>query len=171
MQTITAYLQWFVPAWRWFLAAIFIWSGGSKLIAPADFAVVMDALGLVPSELSLPAAVLLAAGEVLLGLGLVFGVRGTMRAATALLIFFILVLAHGIGLGLDIDCGCFGSRSPEKTAFQGLRPALYRDLLLLALTIGALWLQWLRAAGAGSKPKLSAKGTTNPAGYKEEQKC
>jgi len=34
-----------------------------------------------------------------------------------------------------VDCGCFGPEDPEAEAFHGLRPALYRDLAMLAAVV------------------------------------
>jgi hypothetical protein len=40
------------------------------------------------------------------------------------------VVSYGIWMGLDIDCGCFGPGDLEGEAYKGLRPALYRNLIL-----------------------------------------
>ncbi len=153
MQTMLQHLRWFQPAWRWCLAAVFVWSGVAKLKDPGGFAVIIDAFGLLPTPVCLPAATILAAGEVILGLALALSVRGAMTASAALLVLFILVLAHGIRMGLDIDCGCFGPRSPEQAAFHDLGSALRRDLVLLVLTILAL----LRPATGQGRNILKAK--------------
>ncbi|MEJ2158353.1 MAG: DoxX family protein, partial [Desulfobacteraceae bacterium] len=49
-----------------------------------------------------------------------------------LLLLFMMVLGYGIWLGLDVDCGCFAAGDPEGGAYHGLRPALYRDAVMLA---------------------------------------
>jgi hypothetical protein len=67
--------------------------------------------------------------EILAAIGLLFDVRGSLATITGLLILFLAVLGYGVWLGLDIDCGCFGQGDPEV---EGLRPALYRDLVMLA---------------------------------------
>ncbi len=171
MQKALYHLRWLSPGWRWCLAAIFVWSGVSKLRAPGGFAVIIDAFGLMPSAVCLPAAILLAAGEVAVGLALAFNIRGAMIAAAALLIFFILVLAYGIWLGLDIDCGCFGPRSPEQAAFHDLRAALYRDLVFLGLTVAALFQPDGRTGKETLKTKLFANGSWNIWTRKKEEKC
>jgi hypothetical protein len=69
--------------------------------------------------------------------GLVFDVRGSLGLVTGLLVFFMAVVSYGLWMGLDIDCGCFGPGDIEGEAYSGLRPALYRNLLL---TVGIVYL-------------------------------
>ena len=117
---------------RWSLGAVFIYSGGAKLLAPIPFAVLIDAYGLVPDGLLFPTAVGLAALELAAGIGLLFDIRGSLGVIAGLLAVFIAILGYGISMGLDVDCGCFGPDDPEAEAFHGLRAALYRDLVMMA---------------------------------------
>ncbi len=126
------FLDWSYPAIRWVLGSVFIYSGSMKLLDPVTFAVLIEAYGLVPDGLLLTVAVILASLEVVAGVGLLFDVRGSLSVITGLLVLFIAVLGYGIQMGLDVDCGCFGPEDPEAEAFHGLRPALYRDLVMLA---------------------------------------
>jgi hypothetical protein len=79
----------------------------------------------------MPIAVALPVLEIVAAVGLFFDVRGSLGALTGLLIFFMAVVSYGIWMGLDIDCGCFGPGDIEGEAYSGLRPALYRNLLLI----------------------------------------
>lgn len=125
---------------RWGLAGLFIFSGLNKLVDPAGFATLIESYGLLPEILVLPAALILPAAEVAAGGCLIFNVRGSLTAVTLLLILFMAVLGYGIWLGLDVDCGCFGPEDPEAKALHGLRPALYRDVVILAVVAGLyLW--------------------------------
>lgn len=117
---------------RWVLGAVFIYAGGSKLLAPADFAVLIEAYGILPESLLLPVAVALPVLEVASGIGLLFDLEGSLAVIAGLLALFVAILGYGIRMGLDIDCGCFGPEDPESRAFHGLRTTLYRDLLMLA---------------------------------------
>jgi uncharacterized membrane protein YphA (DoxX/SURF4 family) len=117
---------------RWSLGAVFIYSGGAKLLKPVTFAVLIDAYGLVPDGLLFPTAVGLAALELAAGIGLLFDIRGSLGVIAGLLALFIVILGYGISMGLDVDCGCFGPDDPEAEAFHGLRAALYRDLVMMA---------------------------------------
>lgn len=120
-------------------AGIFLWSGLTKAMNPADFATIISAYGLVPEMLNGITAVTLIAGEIVAAIGLLFEKTGALTAILLMTILFIAVLGYGMILGLDIDCGCFGPDDPEAEAFHNLQTALYRDLLLL-LTIGYIYL-------------------------------
>lgn len=113
------------------LAVVFLWSGITKLLAPTSFVVIIDSYGLIPESWNLPVAVSLATLEALVGLALCFDIRGSLAIVTALLCLFMAILGYGLWLGLDIDCGCFGPEDPEAEAYHGLRPALFRDFLMI----------------------------------------
>jgi len=134
---------------RWLLGSIFLVSGVSKLSDLQQFAHIIEAYGLISPELVFPAGLGLSLLEVLAGLGLVLDVRYALTTITGQLILFIFILGYGLALGLDVDCGCFGSDDPEGNAFHSLRPALYRDLAMLA-GVGFLYFQRYKA---GFSPK------------------
>ncbi len=125
------------------LAAVFVWSGATKLLDPASFAVIIAAYGLIPESWIMPVSLLLPALELAAGLGLALEVRGSLAVIAALLLLFLLILGYGVYLGLDVDCGCFGPNDPEADAYHGLRTALYRDAVMMA-GVGYLYL-WRRA--------------------------
>lgn len=117
---------------RIILALIFLWAGVVKILDPDAFAIILEAFDLLPYSWIMPVAVVLPILEILAAIGLLFDVRGSLAAVTGLLIIFLAVLGYGVWLGLDIDCGCFGPGDPEGEAYKGLRPALYRDLVMMA---------------------------------------
>ncbi len=118
---------------RWGLAVLFIFSGLAKLVEPAQFAVLIDAYGILPEMLVMPVTVLLPAAEIIAGGCLIFNVRGSLTTITLLMVLFMAVLGYGIWMGLDVDCGCFGPEDPEAMAFHGLREAFYRDIVIMAV--------------------------------------
>lgn len=134
------------------LAAVFIWSGISKLLAPHAFAVVIEGYGLVPEDFVFPAAIALCLLELMAGVGLLFDVQGSLSIISGLLVLFICVLSYGLWLGLDVDCGCFGPDDPQGQAFHGLRTALLRDITMLA---GAGYLYFFRIRQAVKPRPLS----------------
>ena len=138
-------LDWTYRTLRWGLGAIFIYAGGTKLLAPEIFAVLIEAYGIVPDALLMPVAIMLPLMEVIAGIGLLFDIRGSLAIFTMLLVLFIAILGFGITMGLDVDCGCFGPQDPEAEAFHSLRLSLYRDLGLLA---GVVLLYVIRRAKA-----------------------
>lgn len=117
------------------IAALFLWSGLSKVYSPGLFAETISAFGLLPEMLSLPVAILLIVAEIAVGLGLLLDQKGALSGSALLMVLFMAVLAYGISLGLDIDCGCFGPEDPEAVAFHDLRGSLFRDLLLLLVIV------------------------------------
>lgn len=137
---------------RWSLAVVFIYAGGTKLLDPQAFAVLIDSYGIVPDLLLMPAAIGLPLLEVIAAVGLMADIRGSLTAIGGLLVVFMAILGYGIWMGLDVDCGCFGSEDPESRAYHGLREALYRDYLMLA---GVLYLYAWRAYRRRSPFKLS----------------
>jgi hypothetical protein len=82
--------------------------------------------------------------EVVSGLALAFDLLGSLAVITMQMLLFIAVLVYGISLGIDADCGCFGMYDPETSLYGKLKPALYRDLLIL---LGITFLYWSRRQG------------------------
>lgn len=126
---------------RLILAVVFVWAGTTKLMAPKAFSQLIAEYGLVPENLLLAVAIGLPVLELLAGLGLIFDFRGCLEITTALILLFIGILWFGILKGLDLDCGCF---SPEELGqYNGLKDALYRDLLFLLLAVYLFWWRWM----------------------------
>ena len=130
---------------RWGLAGIFVYSGAVKLVDPSRFAEIIAGFGLVPEPLIFPLAVLLPIIELVAGIGLAFGLRGSLSAIACMMVIFIAVLLYGIHLGLDIDCGCFGPEDPEQ-AYKGLKVALARDAVMM---VAVLFIYWHRGCTGG----------------------
>jgi uncharacterized membrane protein YphA (DoxX/SURF4 family) len=129
--------DWIYRIVRVVYVVLFLYAGINKLLEPRSFAIVIDAFGLVPDPLIMPIAIALPILEIGAAVGLLFDVRGSLGALTGLLVFFMAVVSYGIWMGLDIDCGCFGPGDLEGEAYSGLRPALYRNLIL---TVGIVYL-------------------------------
>lgn len=141
---------------RYLLAAVFLWSGTTKILDPVSFGVLIDAYGLIPKSLVMPAAILLSFLEVIAGAGLILDIRGSLAIISGMIILFIAILSYGIHMGLDIDCGCFGPQDPEARAFHGLRTALYKDFVLMA---GVLYL-YARRSHRSVQPERFGKHLT-----------
>jgi uncharacterized membrane protein YphA (DoxX/SURF4 family) len=131
---------WLYCATRVLLGGIFIWAGGVKLINPRAFARTLSGWGLVPDELLVPVAIGLPVIEILAGLGLVFDIRGSLKAILGLLLMFLAVLGYGIMSNLNVDCGCFSAE--ELHAHSSLRIAFLRDLGLLGMAGYLLVWHW-----------------------------
>lgn len=128
----------------WGLAALFIYAGVTKSLAPWRFADSVASFRLLP-----PIGVNVVAGtlpvmEALMGLLLIAGF-GPMRRAGAiglvgLNVAFILALGSAIARGIIVDCGCFGSGEPSMAKTWW---ALIRDVGLLVAAVW-LYLRWSR---------------------------
>ena len=123
---------WLYHVTRVSLSVIFLWSGISKLFDPVSFAIIIDAYGLIPEMLSLPAAILLSFAEFIAGLGLLFDIRGSLSSIFMMLVFFMAILLYGMWLGLDIDCGCLSQSTPESKTFHDLSTAFFRDSIMFS---------------------------------------
>ena len=124
-------MDWTYKITRWVLSAIFIYAGGTKLLEPEIFAVLIEAYGIVPEGLIMPVAIGLPLLEVTAGIGLLFDIRGSLALIGGLLLLFMVVLGYGIWMGLDVDCGCFGPEDPEAEAFHGLRLSVFQNLVMM----------------------------------------
>ena len=138
-------MDWTYKITRWVLSAIFIYAGGTKLLEPEIFAVLIEAYGIVPEGLIMPVAIGLPLLEVTAGIGLLFDIRGSLALIAGLLLLFMVVLGYGIWMGLDVDCGCLGPEDPEAEAFHGLRLSLFRDLVMMVGVIFIFGWRWYRA--------------------------
>ena len=134
------------------VGTVFVWSGAVKLLDLRHFAIIIEAYGLIPEATVVPAAFVLSLLELLTGLGLIMDLKGSLVLITGMLLLFMAILGYGLWMGLDVECGCFGPGDPEGEAYHGLRPALYRDAVML-FGIGYLFL-W-RRVGSIRPRKLS----------------
>jgi putative oxidoreductase len=109
------------------LAAVFLYSGYSKMQSTLQFAAVLAQYQLVPTGLVLPLATYLPWAEIVLGLFLLTGwkTRFAAWAAAALLSVFIAAMTVTYFRGIEADCGCFGIGEKISPGTIG------RDALLL----------------------------------------
>lgn len=110
-----------------------------KLLNISDFAAIINAYEMLPQFAVGPTAVFLPVVEIALAIGLIANVRVSKYLTIFLLLFFIAILSLAIFQGLDIDCGCFGPEDPEHRAFQGLRFAIVRDVVMILCLSYSLW--------------------------------
>ena len=120
---------------RWTLGSVFVAAALPKLTSPQEFSAVIDAYGILPEPLLLPAAILIPVLELIFGVGFVLKKPWGAVGILAMLLFFICILSYAIIQGFDIDCGCFGPEDAEHQAFNGLRLALARDLGMVVFLI------------------------------------
>ena len=129
---------------RYGLSLVFIAAGLTKLVNLDIFLMILEiyieeSSFVIPMTLLKPAALVLAFFEIVTGLGLFFDLRGFLTLISVQMACFIALLLYGIFTGLDVPCGCFVLNDPDKPFHEGLAPALYRDLVLVAAVIYLYW--------------------------------
>jgi uncharacterized membrane protein YphA (DoxX/SURF4 family) len=127
------YIAWIYHGLRLALAGVFIYAGFVKLLEPQTFAHAIAQYDLVPEGLLPLVAIGLPSLELLAGLGLTLEVRGSLTVIGILLLTFLVVLGFAVWQNLDIDCGCF--TGDELDAQQGVKTALWRDLIMMGVTL------------------------------------
>ncbi len=145
------------PAQRIIAAAIgllFLYTGGSKVIDPAGFAIDIQNYRLLPWTWGVLLALYLPWVEILCGAALLLriGYRGALVIAALLLAAFIAAYGSTRPRGLDIACGCFG-----HGVHRGYWQVVIGDAILLAIV---LWL--LRADSRPLSPVVRG-GDARPA--------
>lgn len=132
---------------RLIVGGIFIYAAIYKIADPLDFAGKIWNYHLAPGSLINLSALVLPWVEILVGLGLIFGLlyRGSALLVNGMTIMFMFALTYAVARGLDIECGCFKSGEAGTGSAQ---EALIRDVGLLALTL-QIWFsrsrKWLCA--------------------------
>jgi putative oxidoreductase len=96
------------------LTGIFLYSGYIKIQNPLQFAVALTGYQLIPEEYIWPIANYFPWLEIIIGVAIVTGwkIRYSSIAATALLLFFSLLLTITYLRGIDANCGCFSFDDP-----------------------------------------------------------
>ncbi|MDP6168667.1 MAG: MauE/DoxX family redox-associated membrane protein [Candidatus Marinimicrobia bacterium] len=93
---------------RFLLGAIFIYASYDKILDPAKFARDISNYHIIPFGLENTIAIILPWLELIIGLGIVFGVciDANVFISGGLLISFIILILQAILRGFDIECGC-----------------------------------------------------------------
>jgi len=122
---------------RVMLGIVFIWASWDKLLAPADFARIMDNYQILPAPLIYPAALVLPWVEIVCGVFLVLGlyVKGTVFIVNFLLITFVAAYLSTLVRGIDTACGCFTvSLQAAKRSYL----LFFRDMFFLGAGLTVL---------------------------------
>ncbi|NMC98620.1 MAG: methylamine utilization protein [Bacteroidales bacterium] len=120
----------------YFLIAILLFSGISKVLDPRPMLETIKAVINVREELQIAAATLLPVLEITLGVMLLLRIRvkETLIAVTILFLLFFLFSVYGTVIGLENDCGCFGNAVDSSFGIgMVIRNFLFLSLALLML--------------------------------------
>lgn len=117
------------------LAAVWLVSGGLKLMDSGHTYVAVRAYDVLPDALVRPVATGLPLLELFLGVMLLMGLgtRLTAVASAALLAVFIAGIAQSWARGLSIDCGCFGGGGQVGPGQTSYPLDIARDLAFLLM--------------------------------------
>lgn len=143
------------------LAAVFLTSGVSKLLALDSSATTLASLRLpvVAPRLAVGG---LSVAEIAVGLGvLLWRPLLTIAAggAVALALAFLVVVVRAYRLGSEDDCGCFGKTDSTPVS----RALIVRNVVLLAVTIALLALALLGGGGVPAVVDTLFSGSFGPA--------
>lgn len=127
------------------LGAVFVFSAGTKVLAPQAFVASVESYGILPSNWSLPVATGVTALELALGLMLLLGVgrRLAVKISIPLILAFVGLVVYAMRAGLE-NCGCF-AEAIEMTPSQEL---LLDLVLLLSAGIVLAWGEDLAPSGS-----------------------
>ncbi len=127
-----------ITALRLLLGALFIMSGGEKLLDLKYFALVIAEYQILPSLLIPAVALLVSLCELLCGTMLLLDLFSRIGASVMLcmMAIFIAAMANNLMRGLDHDCGCF----EFLTQWYGLKEEIgvgpiVRDILFFILLL------------------------------------
>ncbi len=167
---------------RLVLGGIFFLSGLTKLGVPAAFTESINSY-----EMPLPAALvqIMAVGlpplEILIGLGLLFGVLTRLWAgiSTGLMIVFTIAMLQAAARGLDPNCGCFAGPTGNPLGLQlvqALGPigtflanervgvvSITRDLIFLLMGIHLLRVPMIWSFDSWRRGRADAEAGDDPA--------
>jgi uncharacterized membrane protein YphA (DoxX/SURF4 family) len=128
---------WLVVLLRIVIAAIFIYAGATKVIAPLRFTSDIDNFHILPWPAPALLAFYLPWLEIICGMTLLFARfdRGALLILLPLTLVFVAALTSAQIRGLDISCGCFG---------HGTRDLSFASHIALNLGILAALILFLR---------------------------
>ena len=110
----------FILVLRIILGVVFILAAADKVLEPGKFAIAVRGYQLIPVELSNLFAIVVAWGELIAAIMLIFGVF-TRKAAGAIflmLLMFVVAIVAVMVRGFVIDCGCFANEGGSQTGFR-----------------------------------------------------
>ena len=116
-------MQWIARIAYWIVAAVFIYAGAIKVVAPDAFLSSVLSYDVFGYTLSALVALFVPYLEVFAGLALATGFwrRGAEYLVGGMLVVFLVLIVQAWIRGLEIDCGCFGSKpGAEPTSFLWL---------------------------------------------------
>jgi uncharacterized membrane protein YphA (DoxX/SURF4 family) len=119
-------------ACRFFVGAVFLLAGLSKLPRGRDFVAVIRAYEVLPASWASPVSWVVPRVEILVGSLLLVGlwIRPVSLAACGSLVVFTIAVAINLLRGKELDCGCFAVGTPRRITWS----LVGRNATLIAAT-------------------------------------
>ena len=107
----------FILVLRVFLGVVFVLASADKVLEPDKFAIAVRGYQLIPVELSNLFAIVVAWGELIPAIMLIFGVFTRKAAGAIFLLLFMFTGAIAVMMirGVAVDCGCFANEGGSQT--------------------------------------------------------
>jgi uncharacterized membrane protein YphA (DoxX/SURF4 family) len=112
-----------------FLGWLFLYAGIVKAISVKSFSRQLSLLPLIPEGLAWPAALIVAAAEILTGTMLLLGLAAGAIAAIGALTIFSAIAVIAVAREQQIACNCFGAAESEPLSLR----TVARNVSLIAL--------------------------------------
>lgn len=115
------------------LGGVFVFASLYKITNPNEFAKTIKGYHIVPTEIVLLCAIIIAWTEFLFGIFLFIGYKSKISATVLLflLIFFIGITIVSLVRGINPDCGCFSYKNSNSQAVNSPLKTIIRDLFLI----------------------------------------
>ncbi len=134
---------------RIFLGLVFLYACWDKILHPDAFALVIYNYQILPAPLIHFTALVLPMLELMLAIGLLFGIwlPGVLLLSNLLLAVFFSALLFNAARGLDIHCGCFSAASDDGVP-AATSQYILRDVAFLAVSLFLLLQHYREKRGA-----------------------
>lgn len=130
------------------VGSVWIVAGALKLGDPAASVRAVRAYQLLPEAIVPTVGHALPAVEIAVGSCLVVGLltRGASVVSVLMFAAFVFGISWAWAKGLSIECGCFGGGGFDKDASDDYPWEILRDVGLVLLSVGLVWLKRTRLA-------------------------
>ena len=136
---------------RVFVGGYFLYAAIPKIAEPLAFATSIHHYEMMPAWSVNAYALVVPWLEVIVGVGLVAGLKTRTSAIITgvMLVMFTIAVAWAVMNGLEIDCGCFGEQGGDQVSW--LKVLKNTGMILACVLIAWKPTSWLALDGLGSR--------------------
>lgn len=130
-----------VFAARMILAAVWIWSGVTKIGNKVETVQSIEGYEIFTTQWSMYLAEIIVPAEIAGGLLLILGAFPMFAGWTSALVLmlFVIGISQAWARGLVIDCGCFGDVQMTDDVVKNYAIAIVRDIVLIAMSFAVAY--------------------------------